>query len=110
VALNRQNLERALSTITAELLKEKGYICFVDILMKLGSLSQSDYENWRLRRVPYLERVLTLNLSSINFMIEFIPIKSLAAKGSDAPGSYAGHSRFPSQDRARPPSTSGCGL
>ncbi len=43
----RQDLERALSPITSELLNEKGYIAFVDIFMRLGYLSQSDYENWR---------------------------------------------------------------
>jgi hypothetical protein len=69
VAPNRQDLERALSTITSELLKEKGYICFVDVFMQLGYLSPSDYENWRFRRVSCLERILTLNLSTINFII-----------------------------------------
>jgi len=33
VARNRQDLERALSTITSELLKEKGYLCFVDVFI-----------------------------------------------------------------------------
>src|SRR2546425_11247701 len=41
--------------------------------------------------------------------IEFIPIKPSAATGSDGPGSYAGHSRVPSRDRGRRPSTAGCG-
>jgi hypothetical protein len=40
----------------------------------------------------------------------FIPIKSLAATGSSAPESYAGHNRVPSRDRGCPPSTDGCGL
>src|SRR5436309_15683909 len=43
-------------------------------------------------------------------IFEFIPIKSLAAMGSGAPGSYAGHSRVPSRDRGRRPSTAGSGL
>ena len=30
-----------------------------------------------------------------NSVVEFIPIKQLAAMGSDAPDSYAGHSRVP---------------
>jgi len=77
VARNRCDLERALSPITAELLKEKGYLCFVDIFMKLGYLSQVDYENWRLKRVPYLERVLTLNLPTINFVMKMVRRNSL---------------------------------
>src|SRR6516225_2936761 len=45
-----------------------------------------------------------------NSLIEFIPIKPLAAMDSSAPGSCAGHNRVPSPDRGRLPSTSGCGL
>jgi hypothetical protein len=77
VARNRRDLERALSPITSELLKEKGYLCFVDIFMKLGYLSQVDYEHWRLKRVPYLERVLTLNLPTINFVMKTVRRNSL---------------------------------
>jgi hypothetical protein len=44
------------------------------------------------------------------FTVEFIPIKSWAARGSGAPGNCAGHSRAPSRDRGRPLSTDGSGL
>jgi len=77
VARNRQDLERALSTITSELLKEKGYLCFVDVFMKLGYLSKSDYENWRLKRVSPLERVLHVNLSRIHFIMKTVRRNSL---------------------------------
>ena len=77
MARNRQDLERALSTVTTELLKEKGYICFVDVFMKFGYLSKSDYENWRFRRVSSLERVLTMNLSLINFIMKTVRRNSL---------------------------------
>jgi hypothetical protein len=77
VAPKRQALESALSTATAELLVEKGYICFVDVFMKLGYLSRADYENWRFGRVPCLERVLTLNLSAINFIMKTVRRNSL---------------------------------
>src|SRR5215510_7620915 len=42
--------------------------------------------------------------------VEFIPIKSLVATGSSAPGSCAGHSRVPSPDRGRLLSPGGSGL
>src|SRR5262249_9949934 len=48
--------------------------------------------------------------AELNSSLEFIPIKSLAATGSDEHGSYAAHSRFPSPDRGHPPSTDGSGL
>jgi hypothetical protein len=77
VARHRQDLARALSTITSQLLKEKGYICFVDVFMELGYLSQSDYENWRFQRVSPLERVLNGNLSRINFIMKTVHRNSL---------------------------------
>ena len=77
VSRNRQDLVRALSTITSELLKEKGYISFVDIFMRLGYLSLSDYENWRMKRVSPLERVLRVNLSRINFIMKTVRRNSL---------------------------------
>jgi transposase len=42
--------------------------------------------------------------------VEFIPIKSWVTKDAGAPGSCARHSRVPSRDRGRRPSTDGCGL
>jgi hypothetical protein len=77
VARNRRDLEKALNPITSELLRVKGYICFIDVFMKLGYLLQADYENWRLKRVPYLEQVLTLNLPMINFVMKTVRRNSL---------------------------------
>lgn len=77
MARNRQDLVRALGTITSELLKEKGFICFVDVFMRLGYLSRADYENWRFKRVSPLERVLTVNLSRINFIMKTVRRNSL---------------------------------
>jgi|SRR6266852_4424186 len=59
-----------------------------------------------------LDTVPRLDLSRFYapYEIEFIPIKPLAAKGSDGLGSYAGHSRVPSRDRGHRPSTAGSGL
>ncbi len=72
MALNRKQLQSKLSTVTSELLKEKGYISFVDVFMKLGYLDPEDYENWRMKRVPYLERVIKINLGKINFIMKTV--------------------------------------
>jgi hypothetical protein len=48
--------------------------------------------------------------ASVKATLEFIPIKSWASRGSGAPGNCAGHSRAPSRDRGRPPSTGGSDL
>ena len=72
MALNRKQLQSKLSTVTSELLKEKGYISFVDVFMKLGYLDPKDYENWRMKRIPFLERVIKINLGQINFIMKTV--------------------------------------
>ena len=70
--MNRKQLESKLGVVTSGLLREKGYIAFVDVFMKLGYLDPKDYENWRMKRVPYLERVITANLSKITFIMKTV--------------------------------------
>jgi hypothetical protein len=53
-------------------LKEKGYISFVDVFMKLGYLDPKEHENWRMKRAPYLERVIKVNLGKINFIMKTV--------------------------------------
>ena len=77
MALNRKQLQSKLSTVTSELLKEKGYISFVDVFMKLGYLDFKDYDDWRMKRVPYLERVIKINLVRINFIMKTVRQNSL---------------------------------
>lgn len=55
--------------MASRLLREKGYAALVDVLMGVGKLSQEDYEKWRCRKVPYLERVVTINLSKLNHLL-----------------------------------------
>ena len=75
--MNRQQLSSKISTVTSELLREKGYISFVDVFMKLGYLDPKDYESWRFKRVPYLEGVIKVNLSEINFVVKTVLRDSL---------------------------------
>ena len=70
--MNRQELETKLSAVTKELLRDKGYIGFPDVFMALGHLNQQDFEAWRFRRVPYLERVIHYNLSQISFIMKTV--------------------------------------
>jgi hypothetical protein len=67
--LNRRDLIKKLNEASSELLREKGYISFVEVLMKIGKLTQEDYERWRFRRVPYLEKVITVNLAKVNHLL-----------------------------------------
>jgi len=72
MSLNKKQLQTKLSVVTSKLLAEKGYISFVDVFIKLGYLDPKDYENWRMKRVPYLERVIQVNLSKISFIMKTV--------------------------------------
>ena len=68
--MNRQQLPSKLRAIIYELLQQKGYVTAVDVFMKLGYLDPKDYERRRMKRVPYLERVIKVNLSRISFIMK----------------------------------------
>jgi hypothetical protein len=48
------------------LIKDKGFAAPVDVLIAVGVLSKTDYENWRNGRVDYLERVCKVNLKKLS--------------------------------------------
>jgi hypothetical protein len=72
MALNRKQLQAKLGKVTSEFFKEKGYISFVDVFMRLDYLDSKDYENWRMKKVPYLERVIKINLGKIDFIVKTV--------------------------------------
>jgi hypothetical protein len=64
--MNNKELEKKTTSIINSLIYEKGYICSVDVLLRLGYLTQKDYEDWRLGRVPFLEKVCKVNLKKLS--------------------------------------------
>jgi len=69
LALNRTEIQSKLSTVTSELLREKGFISPVDVFLRLGCLDPKDLEAWRFCRVPHLESVIRGSLARINFIM-----------------------------------------
>ena len=80
MAFNRKELETKLSTVSSKLLLENGYISFVDVFMKLGYLDPKDYENWRMKRISYLEQVIKVDLGGINHVMKTVRRNSLNGK------------------------------
>ncbi len=70
--MNRRTLEKKLSPITAGLLKQKGYICLIDVFVELGYLSNKDVESWRMKQIPYLEKVIRVGLGKIGTIINVV--------------------------------------
>lgn len=69
MSLSRKDLIKKMNEVLSDILREKGYVSFIDVLIKMGKLNKEDYENWRFRRVPYLEKVIKVNLVKVNHML-----------------------------------------
>lgn len=61
--MNRVELAGKLRTAAGQVLREKGYIGPVDVLLAMGRLTKENYERWRFRQVPHLEKVLPGSLN-----------------------------------------------
>ncbi|MDQ6992656.1 MAG: hypothetical protein Q9M31_04220 [Mariprofundus sp.] len=77
--MNQKELEHTLSTITSQLLNEKGYISMIDLFIRLGYLSAKDVEAWRNKRIPSLEQCIQINLSKISRIMK--KVRSNCIKG-----------------------------
>ena len=72
--MNNTELKYKIHSVGSKILKERIYLSPVDMLMKIGVLSAEDYENWRLGRVTYLEKVCKTNISKLSFIIKELRI------------------------------------
>ncbi|AIF42234.1 hypothetical protein [Virgibacillus sp. SK37] len=66
---NKKN-EQRVRRFAAELIQEKGYVSPVDLFVKMETLTPKQVEEWRFKRIPYLERVTNGNLSKLNFILK----------------------------------------
>jgi hypothetical protein len=67
--MNQTELARKAKTVAGQILQAKGYISTVDVLMAMGTLSKENYERWRFRQVPHLEKVLPGSLNKFQFLL-----------------------------------------
>jgi len=68
MSVNRDDLIIQMQEASAIVLEEKGYVSFVDVLMRMEKLTKADYDAWRFGRTPCLESVITVNLTKINHL------------------------------------------
>lgn len=86
--MNRQDLDKKLSLLTSQLLSEKGYISMIDIFLGLGFLSQKDLESWRMKRIPYLERCIQINLGKVSFIVKTVRKNCINGKLRESSTAY----------------------
>lgn len=44
----------------------------VDVFVQLGYLTEKDVESWRLRKIPYLENSIAVNLAKVSFICKVV--------------------------------------
>jgi len=49
-----------------DLLKKSNVITPVELFIQIGNLTKENYEKWRFKKIPYLEKVIQCNLSAAN--------------------------------------------
>ncbi len=54
--------------------QKRGYATPVDVLMDIGVLPKQKYEDWRFGKVDYLERICTVNLRKLSFILHQMSI------------------------------------
>ncbi|WP_227765144.1 hypothetical protein [Zhaonella formicivorans] len=67
--MSRQDIYKKVWKYAGELIAEKGYVSPVELLIKMGRLRPEQVEEWRFKRIPYLERAIIGNLSKMNTIL-----------------------------------------
>lgn len=68
-AMNEKELIGKVHSTVYHQCQRRGYAAPVDVLMEVGVLQKQKYEDWRFGRVDYLERVCTVNLRKLSFIM-----------------------------------------
>ena len=67
--MDDQELIRNVHSSVYHQCQRRGYATPVDVLMDVGVLTKNRYEDWRFGRVDHLERVCTVNLRKLSFIM-----------------------------------------
>jgi hypothetical protein len=68
--MNSEDFKRKVREAAYEILKNQVFIAPVDLLMKMEVLTRKDYEDWRMGRIPYLEKVCNKSLSKMKVIMD----------------------------------------
>ena len=57
---------------TEDLLQERGFVAPVELFIRMDLLSAKSVDDWRRGRIPYLERVISCNLSKASRILRIL--------------------------------------
>ncbi|SHN30049.1 hypothetical protein [Gracilibacillus kekensis] len=70
--MSKKKIEQSVYRDAPVLLKEKGYISPVDLLVKMDRLTEKQVKDWRMKKISYLERVASGNLGKMNHLLKLL--------------------------------------
>ncbi len=70
--MNKQELEKKIRQAVHQLVMDKNQVSPLDLLLHLEKLTPKLVEEWRFRRVPYLERVTNGGLGQLSFIMKVL--------------------------------------
>lgn len=68
--MSKDDMRKRIWSCAGQLVQEKGYVSAVDLLVKMDRVTQKQVEDWRFKRIPYLERVVSGNLGKMKFILD----------------------------------------
>lgn len=60
------NFSQKIATLAGNIVSRKGDVSIIDLFIEMGWLQPDKLNDWKLRKIPYLERVIIANLSKIS--------------------------------------------
>lgn len=68
--MNKAEITKKTRSAAAYLLEKRGYIAPVELLLHMNVISDQVYENWRMGRIPYLEKATNCGLGKLNTIMK----------------------------------------
>ncbi|WP_096435058.1 hypothetical protein [Alteribacter populi] len=68
--MNRQQLSKKVKNAIHYYCHKQGFVSPINVFTYLDKLTKKDYENWRFKKVRYLERVISGNLNQFSFIMK----------------------------------------
>lgn len=68
--ISDQKIKEKVQELMEHQIEQRGFATPVDTLLALNVLHQRDYESWRKGRVPFLERVIQMNLHKLSKVLK----------------------------------------
>lgn len=95
--MNRQDMRKRIWSCAGQLVDEKGYVSPVDLLVKMERFTQKQLEDWRFKRIPYLERGVVGNLEKMKFILDELRTFGKTAKLKSSQTVYVSWGKGPKQ-------------